>query len=74
MVMVNSEHIQVGSRQYTRAEIANGTGISISHISRIFSGNRMPSLDTAHRISRYLGITMDALWSVLREANLTIAA
>lgn len=55
---------------YTRAEISRSTGISISHVSRIFSGNRMPSLVVAKKLSTYLNITMDQLLVLLIDIRI----
>lgn len=40
------------------SDVARGTGISVSHVSRIFSGLRSPSLDVAETIAKYLGVGM----------------
>lgn len=38
------------------SDVARGTGISVSHVSRIFNGLRTPSLDVAETIAKYLGV------------------
>lgn len=38
------------------SDLARGTGISVSHVSRIFNGLRTPSLDVAETIAKYLGV------------------
>lgn len=45
--------------------VARGTGMSRSAISRIFSGERKPSVHSAERIARYLGIPVAVLWAEL---------
>jgi transcriptional regulator with XRE-family HTH domain len=45
----------------SRGEISRATGISKTHLSKIFSGSRNPSLDCARKISAYLGISTDDL-------------
>ena len=47
-------------------EIARATRLDTSYISRIFSGERRPSLRVASRIATYLGMSLDdfyARWS-----------
>lgn len=41
------------------SDVARGTGISVSHVSRIFSGLRTPSLDVAEAIAKYLGVGLN---------------
>lgn len=45
----------------TLTEMARATGMSLSHICRIFSGERVPSLAKARRMAAYLGISLDEL-------------
>jgi transcriptional regulator with XRE-family HTH domain len=42
-------------------QISRETGVSLSHISRIFAGKRKPSFATAQAIAVCLGITTDEL-------------
>jgi transcriptional regulator with XRE-family HTH domain len=51
--------IRVGSLSYTCRQIADGAGIDISLVSRIFRGQRAPSLYTAYRLAGFFGITID---------------
>lgn len=55
------EPIKVGKLFYTRMEIAAGTGISLSHISKIFTGSREPSLRNAIQIAAFLRISVEEL-------------
>lgn len=61
--------IRVSGREYSRGDIARGTGLSMSHVSRILSGRRVPSLRTARLLSRYFGIGLDDLDRVLGLAT-----
>lgn len=53
--------VQIGGREYSRGEIARGTGMSMSHISRVFSGQRVPSMKTIERIAQFAGMSAAAL-------------
>jgi len=43
------------------------TGISVSHISKIFNGRRLPSLVAAKKISSALGVSLDTLYAEIRK-------
>ena len=58
--------IRVGSRNYTCKQIADGAGIDISLVSRIFRGQRAPSLYTAYRLAGFFRITIDQMLEVIR--------
>lgn len=62
-------HIIVPGRvePVTLSDIARGADLSLSHVSRVFSGDRGPSMDTVSRIAGYLGISMDSLYAFLRR-------
>jgi hypothetical protein len=40
-------------RQYSRGDIVRGTGLSMSYVSRIFSGGRTPSVPTLRLLAWY---------------------
>lgn len=50
------EEVSLGSRKYSRGEISRGTGLSLSHVSRIYSGRRSPSLSTIRKIAEFAGL------------------
>lgn len=50
---------QVSKRTLT--EIARRAGLSRSHVSRVLSGKREPSLGAASRIAKAAGITLGVL-------------
>lgn len=52
-------------RGVSNGDVARGTKISRTHVCRIFSGNRTPSVRYSKRISGYLGITIEQLWQAL---------
>jgi len=56
--------IQVRGRTYTCRQIASGTRLHISLISRIFNGKRKPSLYTAQRLANFFGISIEELLTV----------
>ena len=43
------------------SDVARGTGISISHINRVFNGNRTPSLPVLRKIAQYLKVDLTEL-------------
>ena len=48
-------------------ELSRRTGISVSHLSRIFGAkNRLPSLTVAATIAKARGITLDELYHEIR--------
>lgn len=52
-------------RHLTITEVSRKTGISMSYLSRIISGHRMPGLDTTMRLARELGVTLQQMADVL---------
>ena len=42
-------------------------GVALSHISKIFQGQRTPSLYMASRIARFMGISIEDLMWVIEE-------
>lgn len=52
---------------HTLSDVARGTGLSLSHVSRVFSGKRAPTVQAARRIARYLGIEVGELLSQLER-------
>ena len=62
----------MGLNQYTYeglADIAAATNLSISYISRIFSGHRKPSLGAAERIAEHLGMSVDRFCAELKAGE-----
>lgn len=49
----------------TMTELSRRTGVDLSYISRIWSGDRMPGLDTTIRLAEALGMTLQELADVL---------
>lgn len=47
------------------SDVARGTKMSLSAVSRVFSGDRNPRISTAIRIAAYLGITIDELLQII---------
>lgn len=47
------------------SDVARGTGVSVAHVSRIFSGLRTPSLDVAEKIAKYLGVGLSEFTAFL---------
>jgi len=57
MVKRTALQLHMGDRPHT--EVAKGLGMSKSLVSRVLSGKRSPSLDTAERMAKVLGLSMD---------------
>lgn len=59
--------------KFSRGDISRGTGISLSMVSRIFSGQRAPGTATEAKIAAYLGMRLDRFreeWTKLyKSAN-----
>lgn len=53
----DSNGIQLGGRALSRCQIANITGLSLSYVSRIFSGKRTPSVYTVRQIAQAVGVS-----------------
>jgi transcriptional regulator with XRE-family HTH domain len=53
-------------------DVARGTGLSPSHLSRVFNGRRTPSMRTALKIALFVGCTIDELYLACREAQAVI--
>jgi transcriptional regulator with XRE-family HTH domain len=53
----------------TLGDVARGTGLSKSHVSKIFSGNRKPGLEAVARLAAYLGITIDDVYAAMNKSN-----
>jgi transcriptional regulator with XRE-family HTH domain len=58
--------IRVGGHTYTCKQIADGAGLHISLVSRIFRGKRKPSLYAAHRLASFLRISIEDLLAVAK--------
>lgn len=58
---------KVGGRSITVviSDVARNTDLNIAHVSRIFSGKRVPSYRAAKRISSFLKISLDQLYTIL---------
>lgn len=56
---MNVQTVEWNGRKFTRYEIADGTGISHSMISKMFNGARRPSVKNLQRLATFFGVTMD---------------
>lgn len=63
--MVTSAAEKLDLEKINRSKIHRETGLTLSHVSRIFSGERRPSLEAARDIARSLGVTMEELTDFL---------
>lgn len=62
MLNPDRDTINFGGREIVLADLSRGTKISISHLSKIMSGDRFPSAHFLNRIAAYLGVSMDELY------------
>jgi transcriptional regulator with XRE-family HTH domain len=60
VVSMNSQCILFGGKHVNLSALGRTLGIHASHLSRIFSGKRNPSLRVARNISEALEMTLDA--------------
>ncbi len=51
-------------RKMSQGQVAQKTGIGQSHISQIASGQRVPSVETAAKIARGMGVSLNWLCDV----------
>lgn len=52
--------IKANGKLYSRGDLSRGTGYAKIHISRLFSGQRRPSLTSATKIAGFLGVPIEA--------------
>lgn len=64
--------------QFTLSDVARATNLSLSHISRVFSGQRTPTVKVARDIATYLGLgvgdLLDELGKIAGSDTATPAA
>lgn len=53
--------VKVNGRMYTRRQIARGTGIGLSHVSKIFKGTRSPSTSNLVKLAAYFNVSIEVL-------------
>ena len=63
---VDSELIYLGK---TRKELANAIGFDAANISFGIKRNSIPAADTALKVSRFLGVSLDYLLDMCEEEN-----
>ena len=69
-----TQRVQLGGCTYSRGELSRGTGISLSHISRIFSGKRAPSMKAIEKIAEYTGLSKSAVMMYLPLSTSSITS
>jgi transcriptional regulator with XRE-family HTH domain len=57
------------TRRKSLRQLALETGVSYSQVSRVFGGKRKPSIATALKLARALGLTIDQLINMLPASN-----
>lgn len=61
----NAISIEFGGEYINLSAIARTTGITLSYVSRIFSGIRYPGVHVGRKIASALGMTVDAFFHAL---------
>lgn len=64
-VELSDGSVTVRGTQHSYSEICRGTGLSLSHVSRIFNGLRMPSAKSLSSIAEFMGVDMADLYAQL---------
>ena len=59
--MEDQGRVVIGAKTFSRGEISRGTGISLSHVSRIYSGRRSPSLETIRKIMEFAKMPLEVV-------------
>lgn len=54
------------------SKLSRDSGYTLSHVSRVFSRNRVMSLTCAKRLSTILGITIDEMVRLVEDGKVTI--
>ncbi len=68
------ERVAAKVQSTTCKAIAISAGVGLSHVSRIMSGERTPSLPVAQRIAKHLGVSLDHLAIYLDSLRQPVAA
>lgn len=54
---------------HTLSDVARTTGLSLSHVSRVFAGKRTPTVKAARAIAKCLGVTVEELLHQLESVE-----
>lgn len=73
MVTTQKQPKKLKPEDINRYEIAQALEVSHSEISRIFSGDRTPSLGLFKRIAEYLSVSLDELQRFIDSPELKAA-
>lgn len=65
----NFEPLCIRGREFTRLGIARMVGCDIGHISKVFTGQRTPSLFMARKIANVIGLTTDEFYDLLTRID-----
>lgn len=69
----NAQTIKFGDNYICLTPIAKLSGITKSHLSRVFSGDRNPSLAAATKIASAMGISLNEFVACLEERKTAVA-
>ena len=56
------------ARGWTQADLADRAGIQQPHISKLIRGKNRPSINTASKVARAFGVSIEDVWPVREEA------
>lgn len=56
-------------RGWTQADLAERAGIEQPHVSKLVTGKRRPSLNTAQKVARAFGVAVEDVWPENMEAT-----
>lgn len=69
----NTQTIKFGDQWINQSAIARAQGLDQSYVSRIFNGQRTPSLQSAQKIAAMLGMTLDQFVEALATRKKELA-
>jgi len=58
--------LKQGPLRFNFSEISRRTGLSVSHISRVFRGERRPSVHSLMQIAKAVNLPLESLLNILK--------
>lgn len=63
----NSQTVSLGHLDVNISAISRATGIDVSHLSRVFSGHRIPTVDNVQKIASCLDLPLEDVVKFLEQ-------